>query len=795
MANFIVARNSKLNNKLSLYFFVLVVVLGMVGAFIFLSVEKRTRDGEILENLERDSYFIYENLKESLDHKRNVAISANILVRELINNPSYFQKSNIEPESDRAFRGLDGRSGVFITHKAEYSDELVKEVDSTNYIWSVLPFIILNEFSNYWYISDKGFLRIMPSKWAFEIDSREDFSNNIYYLVGTPDRNPEMKPVWTPVYYDTTIKRWMTSLIIPVYKDNIFLGVTGSDLYLDNLLMEYEGLNYVVLNGSNNTIYNSNNKNLNPLEDHSVNKLDSEYQSKKFTFSGSDWSIVFYIDRFDQNISERDLEANLIITILLVAIFIYLVSWFVIRRSVISPLNKLSLAASDFNFSSEIELISKRNDEIGTLSKSFMVMGDTIKNQIREIKLESLDRIESEKKFRRLIENLGKEYFFYSFSTNNNFTYVSESVEQMLGFSPDEFISNFTEILVESEKNYNYLEARAASIKGIKQPGYNVELFTSDKNRKLIELVETPIFNNKGHVISVEGIAHDITEIKKAEDELKEHKENLQDIVANRTKELENTLVELVETKKMASLGELVSGVAHEINTPVGIGVTASTHLSDITNEFEKYYFENRLSKSKFEKFINEMKQTSKIILTNMIKAASLIKGFKEISVDQTSNDIRTFNFKDYIDEVILSIHSELKHTKHKIVIDVDCGIKLTTYPGALSQVLTNLIFNTLIHGFEDLQEGEINIIAKDSGSMIDLIYKDNGKGIPEEVLQKIYNPFFTTKRGKGGSGLGMNIVFNLVSKTLRGTIKCSSELNKGVTFTINFPKNIKESK
>lgn len=284
-------------------------------------------------------------------------------------------------------------------------------------------------------------------------------------------------------------------------------------------------------------------------------------------------------------------------------------------------------------------------------------------------------------------------------------------------------------------------------------------------------------------------------ELANANIELKEHKNKLEELVSIRTSELqtsinnlENTKDQLVESEKMASLGDLVAGIAHEINTPIGIGVTAASHLENESKIFYENYKNGGLSKSKFESFIELVNESSTILLSNMLKAARLIQSFKKVAVDQSSEEKRSFKLYEYVNEILISINSRFKHTKH--IVNVVCldDVILDSYPGAVSQIITNLCMNSIQHGFENIESGTITIEIKHSKNEAYIIYSDNGVGIEPEYLKRIFDPFFTTKRGEGGSGLGMNIVYNLVIQTLKGSITCTSNPGKGVSFLITLP-------
>ena len=249
------------------------------------------------------------------------------------------------------------------------------------------------------------------------------------------------------------------------------------------------------------------------------------------------------------------------------------------------------------------------------------------------------------------------------------------------------------------------------------------------------------------------------------------------------------TETQLVQSEKMAALGDLVAGVAHEINTPLGIGVTGISYLNDATRVFKKLFTAGDATKRDLENFIEDCEESCQVTLSNLNRAAKLVAGFKQIAVDQSSDEKRVFNLKQYIGEVLFSLYPRIKKTKHTVNVDAPDDLEINSYPGAFSQILTNLVMNSLLHGFEDVEKGTISITVKNEESALILCYEDNGKGMTPAQQKKIFDPFYTTKRGAGGTGLGMHLVFNLVSKTLEGEISCTSSVDKGTFFTITIPK------
>ena len=270
--------------------------------------------------------------------------------------------------------------------------------------------------------------------------------------------------------------------------------------------------------------------------------------------------------------------------------------------------------------------------------------------------------------------------------------------------------------------------------------------------------------------------------------ELEDHRKNLEKKVIEEKEEidyLKKAQKQLVESEKMASLGGLVAGVAHEINTPLGIGLTGITHFLDMTKNLNKLYKKENMSKDEFENYLNTSYDLAQTIYNNMEKAAQLIRNFKQIAIDQSLDRKREFNLKQYIEDIVLSLHNIIKKTKHKIKINCDEDITLYTNPGDLLQLFSNLIINSLIHAYNVNDEGLIQISIKSEKNKIIIIFEDDGKGIPNDIKNNIFEPFFTTNRSHGGSGLGLNIVYNIVKTTFKGEINCTSTEGEGAKFII----------
>lgn len=289
--------------------------------------------------------------------------------------------------------------------------------------------------------------------------------------------------------------------------------------------------------------------------------------------------------------------------------------------------------------------------------------------------------------------------------------------------------------------------------------------------------------------------------LKKSEEDLRILNERLEERVADRTKNLEEakaqleqsleqlkeTQKELILSEKLAALGGLVAGVAHEINTPLGVGVTASSFLEERLIELSRKYDNEDLKRSDLEKFIRSGKESASNIHVNLIRAAELIKSFKQVAADQSSEMPRQFNLNGYVDEVLLSLRPKYKRTDHTIINDTP-DVELYSYPGAFMQIITNLLLNSLTHAYDEGEAGTITISGSVKGDTLEFTFSDDGKGIPPELTDKVFEPFYTTRRGKGGTGLGLHIIHNAVTQMLNGSIHFESPPGKGTAYTITMP-------
>jgi len=252
--------------------------------------------------------------------------------------------------------------------------------------------------------------------------------------------------------------------------------------------------------------------------------------------------------------------------------------------------------------------------------------------------------------------------------------------------------------------------------------------------------------------------------------------------------DLRRTQEQLTLAEKMAALGGMVAGVAHEVNTPVGIGVGAISHLRDWTGRLAQQYRSDSLSEEEFEKYLAAAEELTELTYSNLRRAAELVKSFKQVAVDQEVVEVREFQVREYIDDVLQSLNPQLKHRKIDIQLDCPPDLVIRSYPGALSQIVTNFVINSLTHGFGPDRPGRIHIRFARQSEVLLLDYSDDGKGIGPEDLRRVFDPFFTTNRAGGNTGLGLHIVYKLVTEQLGGTIDLNSHPGQGLQFKLRIP-------
>ncbi len=378
----------------------------------------------------------------------------------------------------------------------------------------------------------------------------------------------------------------------------------------------------------------------------------------------------------------------------------------------------------------------------------------------------------------------------FTISPDLDIRYVNPAFCRILGFTAEELIG--TKVL----EYLGDLSIQEACDKEIQDHGYchDQETIFKRKDGSMVHISKNvqAICDDDGNFKEILVTIRDLSELHGLNKELTKSKKQLEENNLHLQKMLEDLQTaqqQLVEAEKLASLGGLVAGVAHEINTPLGISVTSASSMHMELDELKEKFTGNSLKKTELETFFDRAGQACKILNTNLRRAAELVRSFKQVAVDQVSDDIRRINLNDYVNEVLVSIGPSYKHTGITLDSECDPEINLDTHPGALYQVISNLVINSITHAFDKGAEGKISLkFYRDDGNVV-FDFSDNGKGISEENRKEIFTPFFTTRRGSGGSGLGLSIVYNLVTARLKGAIKVESTEGVGTNFNIVFPQ------
>ena len=320
--------------------------------------------------------------------------------------------------------------------------------------------------------------------------------------------------------------------------------------------------------------------------------------------------------------------------------------------------------------------------------------------------------------------------------------------------------------------------------------------------RLSVSLTVTRVQDSAGRIVGFLGIARDITLQLQAEKALQELNYQLEKRVEERTAELEETnnnlantmhnlqlaQAELVRSEKLTALGDIVAVVAHEINTPIGNCLTVATTLRDRSEELFEEIEQGTIRRSGLSRYINDSKTGMDILIRGLHRSSELISNFKQVAVDQTSEQRRIFKLDKVVNEVVALMLPMLRKTPYKLTILIPEDITMDSFPGPIEQIVTNLINNCILHAFDEDQPGNMTLTAEMQEHQVKIEFADDGRGIPEHYLNRIFDPFFTTKLGRGGTGLGLNIVHNIVKKMLGGQIEVSSAAGSGTSFAILLP-------
>jgi PAS domain S-box-containing protein len=315
---------------------------------------------------------------------------------------------------------------------------------------------------------------------------------------------------------------------------------------------------------------------------------------------------------------------------------------------------------------------------------------------------------------------------------------------------------------------------------------YEEEYLDASGNLRHWLVNKLPLLDAEGEIETIVTVALDIGERKRGEAEMRKAKDAAEAALRN----LRETQNSLIEAEKLAALGRLVAGVAHEVNNPVGISLTVASSLERKTALFTAEVGRGDLRRSSLNDFLETSRDASSQLVANLNRAAELITSFKQVAADRNYSDQRSFDLGDLTEQVVMSLRPGLR--KHNLTLNVDCqpNLMMNSYPGPYGQVLTNLFLNSVAHAFPDGKPGAVDIQVRESGKdNVEIVFSDNGCGMSLDVRRRAFDPFFTTRRDQGGTGLGLHIVYNIVTNRLGGRLDLDSEPGGGTRIQIILPR------
>lgn len=458
--------------------------------------------------------------------------------------------------------------------------------------------------------------------------------------------------------------------------------------------------------------------------------------------------------------------------------------------------------------------VSAQRDANGSITGFLGIANDI------SARLKAENELKEQRKFNDAVLN-SVPGLLYLYDSNGQLVRWNRQHEEMTGYTKTE-LSRMTLRDWYRDDEANYLHIAAAVQRCMTDGFANEEADLQTKDGRRLPLYFTAVKLEIDGKTYFTGIGIDITSRKQAEAALLAANNELERRVEERAQELTNankelssvnaellaandelldlneqllqTRENLIRSEKMALLARLVAGMAHEINTPVGLCVTLASHLNQVNENFATAYQNDAMKRCDLEEYMTEIQQIGTMLQFNSERAAKLVSNFKQVSADQASETRRQFEVRSYVDDLLLSLTSKLKNSGHKLIVTVPEKLTMDGYPGAFAQILTNLLLNSLTHAYVPGQTGTLEIQIAEQGDQLQLIYRDDGQGMEADILGKIYEPFFTTRRNQGGTGLGLSIVYNLVTQLYGGTIHCQSESGQGTCFTILLPLQVRQS-
>ena len=382
-----------------------------------------------------------------------------------------------------------------------------------------------------------------------------------------------------------------------------------------------------------------------------------------------------------------------------------------------------------------------------------------------------------------------------SFDAQSRLRYCNIQYAALFGAEPMAIVGKSIMEYVPRETLDQMLPYWERALEGVPQSYHRTSVDPRTRAISWVDARVIPEFEN-GKVVGLYGLLVDVTEKVKAETEIRELNADLESRVARRTAELAQAMdklhdsrEELVRSQARATLSALVASVSHELSTPIGNSVLVASTLSDLSRQLQQQLDSGQVRKSTLMDLTRTVGEGGQLLQRNLARAETLLKNFKQVSVDQASEQRREFDLAYVVAEVVASLGPSLKNSPHRVVQQIPPGIMMDSMPGPLGQVVINLINNAYMHAFEGRTDGVLTISATTQDRQVQLHISDNGTGMEQSVLLHLFEPFFSTKIGHGGTGLGMSIVDSIVRKVLGGAVHVRSVVGNGTTFDIHLPR------
>lgn len=463
--------------------------------------------------------------------------------------------------------------------------------------------------------------------------------------------------------------------------------------------------------------------------------------------------------------------AHLIVLVLLLALILTVCVGIALRRIVLLPLNRVMASIQAYQTHGLRTPVDwSQNDELGNLIREYN------EGLVRQEQAEW--NLQEQLRFQRALKNTLPTPFAFV-DPEGRLIDANPAFYQQLLQDPDKPPPPIPEIL--GDLKWPEITQLAAGQTRLME----ISLDSGDLAGHTYFLAASPYQNQDNERQGYVLVLQDISERKRAEIAMMEAKKQAEQAL----RDLQRAQQSLVQAEKLASLGRLVAGIAHEINTPVGTSLTVASTLAERIEALRQDFEQGRLRKSALEHFIQDAAEAGGILQRSLMAAAEQIQKFKQVAVDQASSQRREFDLKTTLEEILSTLRPRLRHSQHQVEVSIPEGVTLNSYPGPLGQVVTNCFNNALLHGFDGIEAGRVRIEAlPPRDGQVSLTISDNGRGMSAENLRRVFDPFFTTRMGNGGTGLGMNLVYTIVTGLLGGEIRVDSQPGQGTQVRIDIP-------